>query len=56
MQNTSKAIWIKLFTIAGFLDNTSYCILDVNYVFNFGQWPIIRFFIECPNARMPCHV
>lgn len=50
MQKTSKAIWIKLFTIAGFLDNTSYSILDMNYMFNFGQWPIIRFFIECPKA------
>ena len=50
MQNTSKAIWIKLFSIADILSNTSFSLLDTKYMFNFGQSTIIQFFIECPKA------
>ena len=46
---TAKAIWTKLFLTADILRTTSYSVIELDYV-SFAQFPIIQFFLECPDA------
>ena len=48
-KQTAKEVWTKLFLISDILRNTSYSIIDLDYV-NFAQFPIFQFFFECPDA------
>ena len=48
-KQTAKEVWTKLFLISDILRNTSYSIIDLDYI-NFAQLPIIQFFFECPNV------
>ncbi len=48
-RQTAEEAWTKLYFISDILRTTSYSIVGLDYV-NFAQFPIIRFFLECPDA------
>lgn len=48
-KQTAKEAWTKLFLISDILRNTSYSIIELDYI-NFARLPIIQFFLECPDA------
>lgn len=48
-KQTVKDAWRKLFLAADILRTTSYSVINLDYV-NFAQFPIIQFFLECPDA------
>ncbi len=48
-KHTAEEAWTKLFLISDILRTTSYSIVGLDYV-NFAKFPIIRFFLECPDA------
>ena len=47
----ARSFWERLFFISDILRNTAYGVLDGDSRINFAQFPIMQFFMECPDAR-----
>ena len=48
---SARSFWEKLFFISDILRNTTYGVLEEDFRINYAQFPIMQFFMECPDAR-----
>lgn len=48
---SARSFWERLFFISDLLRNTAYGVLDGDSRINYAQFPIMQFFMECPDAH-----